>query len=205
MDKSRQRAQQIAIIGIFTAILILQAVVPFLGYIPLLPGLPVITLMGMTVMVGAILLGPASGAVLGLIWGIISLIRAYTSPGTVTFLLFANPIIAIAPRLFVGWLAGWLPTMLERIKLPQAVSLGITGFLGAAFNTLGVVLLTGIFYLNHSAALLAKLGMQGSSQNLFKVLLIALGVNGLAEAISAIIIVPLLAIPLKHVWQRRQK
>lgn len=204
MGKSREQAQRIAIIGIFTAILILQAVVPFLGYIPLLPGMPVITLMGMTVMVGAIILGPKSGAVLGLIWGVISLIRAYTSPGTVTFLLFANPVIALVPRLLVGWLAGWLPISLQKIKVPQAVSLGLTGFIGAAVNTLSVVLLTGIFYLNNSATLLNKIGLQGNSQNLFKVLLVALGVNGLAEAISAIVIVPLLAIPLKHVWQRRQ-
>lgn len=202
MGRSQGQAQRIAILGIFTALLILQGVVPFVGYIPLLPGMPVITLSGMTVMVGAILLGAGQGAILGLIWGLISLIHAYTAPGTVTFLLFANPIIALLPRVLVGWLAGWLPNGLQKIKLPASVSYGLTGFLGAALNTFGVISLTSLFYLKNSATLLSKIGMQGSSQNLFRVLLTVLGVNGLAEAIAAIIIVPLLAIPLRHVWRQ---
>ncbi|WP_261806908.1 ECF transporter S component [Lapidilactobacillus luobeiensis] len=204
MGRSQGKAREIAILGIFTAILILQSVVPFLGYIPLLPGMPVITLSVMTVMVAAAMLGPRDGAILGLIWGVISLIRAYTSPGTVTFLLFANPVIAIVPRLLVGWLTGWLPRVLSKAKLPQPLSYGVSGFLGAALNTFGVITLSSLFYLNHASTLLNQMGFQGDTRNLFVILLTALGVNGLTEALSALFIVPLLGIPLTHVWQRRQ-
>ena len=204
MNRSRGKAREIAILGIFTAILILQSFVPFLGYIPLLPGMPVITLMVMTVMVGAVMLGPKDGALLGLIWGVTSLIRAYTMPGTVTFLLFANPVIAIVPRFLVGWLTGLGASWLRKLKTPQAVSYGLIGFFGAALNTFTVIALSSLFYLNQSSTLLSQLGYQGDSRNLFVILLTVLGVNGLAEAISALFIVPLLGIPLIHVWQRRQ-
>lgn len=204
MGQRRTRAAKIATLGIFFAILLLQAVVPFIGYLPLLPGMPVITLSIMTVMIAAIILGPTDGALLGLIWGIISLIHAYTAPGTVTFILFANPLIALVPRVLVGWCTGLLARFFERSRLPAAVGFGITGFIGAAINTLGVVGLTGLLYLQHSNQLLRLLGMQGDSRNLFVILLTALGVNGLLEAIAAIIIVPLLALPLRHVWLKRQ-
>lgn len=204
MGQRRTRAARIAMLGIFFAILLLQAVVPFVGYLPLLPGMPVITLSVMTVMIGAIILGPTEGAFLGLIWGIISLIHAYTAPGTVTFILFANPIIAIVPRVLVGWMAGFLARFFEQHHVSEAVSFGIVGFLGAGLNTLGVVGLSGLFYLHRTSKLLQVLGMQGDSRNLFVILLTVLGVNGLAEALSAILLVPVLAIPLRHVWLKRQ-
>ncbi|MFD1465779.1 ECF transporter S component [Lapidilactobacillus mulanensis] len=204
MNKSRQRAQRIAVLGIFTGILLLQTYVPFLGYLTIIPAMPGISLIIMVVMVAAVVLGPQDGAILGLIWGILSLIHAYTTPGTITFLLFTNPIIAIVPRMFVGWLAGILPVWFAKTKLPQTVGLAITGLLGAASNTLLVVCLTSVIFLNNSSNLLNVMQLQGDSRNLFIILIVSLGVNGISEAIGGFIIVPLLARPLKHVWDRRR-
>lgn len=204
MDRSRKHAQRIAVIGIFTGIILLQTFVPLLGYLTIIPGMPGISLIIMVVMVAAATLGPTEGAILGLIWGGVSLIHAYTAPGTVTFLLFTNPIIAIVPRVIVGWLAGVLPEVFGRTRLPQTLGLGITGLIGAAANTLLVVSLTALIFLNHSGNLLSILNMKGNSNNLFVVLMIALGVNGISEAIGGFIIVPLIARPLKHVWDRRR-
>ena len=204
MNRTRQRAQRIAIIGIFSAILLLQTFVPFLGYLTIIPGMPGISLILIVVMVGAILMGPRDGAILGLIWGIVSLIHAYTTPGTVTFILFTNPIIAILPRVFVGWLAGGLPRLLAKTKLPQPFSLGLTGLLGAIANTMLVILLTSLIFMGNSAPLLNLLGLKSNTDNLIILLMLSLGVDGIAEAIGGAVVVPLLAIPLKHVWDRRQ-
>ncbi|MEL1196407.1 ECF transporter S component, partial [Staphylococcus epidermidis] len=83
--------------------LIIQSFIPMVGYINIIPGLPAVTTIHLTVIIGAVILGTRQGAILGLIWGLISLFRAYTSPGDpLSLLIFQNPIIAILPRLMAG-------------------------------------------------------------------------------------------------------
>ena len=60
--------------GILTAIIVLMAVVPFLGYIPL--GFMSATIIHVPVIVGALLLGPKYGIYLGTVFGVTSLIQA---------------------------------------------------------------------------------------------------------------------------------
>ncbi len=88
--KQRKKTQRIAFLALFTAIIIIQNFIPFLGYIPLGP--LNLTIIHITVIVAALVLGPKDGALVGGVWGMITFIRAFvwpTSPLATTGLCFA--------------------------------------------------------------------------------------------------------------------
>lgn len=72
--------------ALFAALIILMAMVPFLGYIPL--GFTRATIIHIPVILGALVLGPKKGAFLGLIFGLTSLINNTMNP-TVTSFVFS--------------------------------------------------------------------------------------------------------------------
>lgn len=189
------RTRQMTILAVFMALVVIQTVVPGLGYIPTLPGFPVITLTGMTVVIGACLMGPRLGLLLGLFWGVLSLVRAYTMPATLTFFLFTQPLIAILPRTLCGGLIGWL-AQFNRQQNPTVNAM--FGLLGAAINTLGVITLASWLFGHNALPLLKLLGQSSTQQPLFQVLLAALGLNGLAEMLAAMLIVPAVLKVLNH-------
>lgn len=130
------------------AIVILLANTP-LGMIQL----PVIkaTTVHIPVILGAVLLGPMAGAILGGVFGICSLISNTTAP---TLLSFAfSPFmsttgipgaikaiwISVGCRVMIGVIAGWLWIFLRKLKVNTTVALPITGFVGAMVNTVFVM------------------------------------------------------------------
>lgn len=95
--------RQIVIAGALSAISILLGVTK-LGFIPFFLGTSV-TIMHVPVIIGAILEGPLVGTVIGLIFGVFSLIWAYIGPNGPGDIYFQNPFISILPRLFIGLMA----------------------------------------------------------------------------------------------------
>lgn len=89
------------ILGLFTAIIIVLA--NTIGFIQVGP--LAITIMHIPVIIGAILYGEKFGAVIGLIFGLISMFRAYTQPSPTSFLMM-NPLISVLPRVSFGYLTG---------------------------------------------------------------------------------------------------
>ena len=86
---------------------------------------------------GGILEGPVVGLLIGLIFGIISFLKA-DNP------LFADPLVAILPRLFIGVFAYFAYAAARRINRTLAAALG--GAVGSATNTvlvLGMIVLRG--------------------------------------------------------------
>ena len=69
--------------ALFAALIILMAMVPFLGYIPL--GFTRATIIHIPVILGALVLGPKKGAFLGLIFGLTSLINNTMNPTVTSF------------------------------------------------------------------------------------------------------------------------
>ncbi|MEG2834325.1 MAG: ECF transporter S component, partial [Ruthenibacterium sp.] len=72
MRKSSPKALDLAQLALFSAIVIVLAFTPFLGYIPL--GITKATIIHIPVIIGSILLGPKKGAILGALFGATSLI-----------------------------------------------------------------------------------------------------------------------------------
>lgn len=135
-------------VALMAAIVIVLANTP-LGMIQL----PVIkaTTVHIPVILGAILLGPSAGAILGGVFGICSLVSNTMVP---TLLSFAfSPFmsttgipgalkaiwISVGCRVLIGLASGWLWKLLERLKVNQSISLLLTGFVGSMVNTVTVM------------------------------------------------------------------
>ncbi|USS89168.1 ECF transporter S component [Fructilactobacillus cliffordii] len=192
------KAFHLAILALFIAIVILQSFVPFLGYIPVGP--INITIVQITVIIAAVLLGPKDGALLGLVWGLLSWVRAFVAPTSpLSTLVFTNPLVSVVPRVLVGLFAGYVFLWLTRAHWRQTWALIVTGSVGSALNTLLVVGLIGIFY--RTPAVAHAYGVS-SPALLGNVLMTLVGTNGIPELILSAIVVPIIATPLLKLWRR---
>lgn len=139
-------------VALMAAIVILLANTP-LGMIQL----PIIkaTTVHIPVIIGAILLGPLAGAILGAVFGVCSLISNTMAPTLLSFafspfmsttgLLGAAKAIwiSVGCRILIGVVAGWLWILFKKIKMNkkiyQVIALAITGFVGSMVNTITVM------------------------------------------------------------------
>lgn len=192
-------------IALMAAIVIVLANTP-LGMIQL----PIIkaTTVHIPVILGAIILGPTAGAILGFVFGICSVISNTMAP---TLLSFAfSPFmsttgivgaikalwIAIGCRMLIGIGAGWLWILFKKIKLNSFIALPLTGFLGSMINTVSVM---GSIYI-----LLAQQYAEAKEVAISAVFGLVMGTvtaSGIPEAIAAAVLVLALGkvlIPVVH-------
>jgi uncharacterized membrane protein len=91
--------RKIAVAGVLSALAVVLGLTR-IGYIPWFTGTSV-TVLHLPVIIGALLEGPVVGLVIGAIFGVTSVFQAALS-GLAGDALFANPLIAVLPRLFIG-------------------------------------------------------------------------------------------------------
>lgn len=129
--------RKIVISGILGAIAILMGYIPFLGFIPAPTPAGNMTIMHIPAILGGILEGPVVGFLISMIFGVISFLRA-DNP------LFADPLVAILPRLFIGVFAYY--AYAATVKLHRGFAIALGGAVGSATNTvlvLGMAVLRG--------------------------------------------------------------
>ena len=148
MKTQKHDTRWLVSVALMAAIVIVLANTP-LGMIQL----PIIkaTTVHIPVIIGAILLGPSAGAILGAVFGICSLISNTMAP---TLLSFAfSPFmstsgipgavkavwISVGCRILIGIAAGWLWIALEKLKINQVIALPLVGFIGSMVNTVTVM------------------------------------------------------------------
>ncbi|WP_079589346.1 ECF transporter S component [Acetoanaerobium noterae] len=172
--------RHMAVTGMLGAISVVLGMTP-LGFIPVGPTNA--TIMHIPVIIGAIVEGPIVGMLVGLIFGIFSLIRSITAPTPISF-VFWNPLVSILPRILIGLASYYIYKFFSKTTKNEAVSIGITGALGTLVNTLGVL---GMVYALYAEKFVSALGLSG--QNAFKVIS-GIGItNGLPEMFVAMLIV----------------
>ena len=142
---SRNKTFRLVLRAILLAIIIVQAMVPWLGFIPL--GFISLTIIHITVIIAAVVLGPKDGMVIGLFWGIATIVRAYAMPTTpFDTLVFTNPIISVVPRVLVGLVAGLVFHWIYQKNKSITISSVFAGVLGSLVNTVLVLGFMGLFY-----------------------------------------------------------
>lgn len=198
MNSSKKKYQKLVLTGLFIAIIFLLAFTP-IGYIQL----PLIkaTLVHVPVILGAILLGPQYGAILGFSFGLTSLISNTTAPTLLSFAFtpavnvpgsasgsILSLIICFVPRILVGIVPYYIYQLFQKLfkqnKKGQFVSLAMGGIIGAFTNT---ALVMGLIYVLFRNAYAAAKGISVSA--VAGVVLGVVGTNGVMEAIVAAVLV----------------
>lgn len=174
-----------------------------IGFIPL----PVIkaTTMHIPVILGAILLGPGAGAVLGAVFGLCSIWANTTAPGLLSFAFSpfmstdglvgaAKSIwIALGCRILFGLLAGLLWKLAKKIAKQDYIALPVTAVTATLLHTL---LVMGSIYL-----LLAQQYAQAKNVAITAVFGLVMGTvtaSGIPEAIVAAVLVTVIGKALLH-------
>ena len=146
-EQTRARTLWMVQTAILSAIIILMSFTP-LGY--LRAGVIEITFIMIPVAVGAILMGPATGALLGAVFGITSFLQAvlgFSAFGVA--LLQINPfftfILTMVPRVLMGWLVGLIFQTLHKVDRTKIMSFAVASLSGALINT--ILFVGGLFLL----------------------------------------------------------
>lgn len=189
-----KKTNDLTLLGVMTAIILIMIIVPGLGFIPV--GTMNATIVHIPVIILAIVKGPKMGAILGAVFGIASIINNLLRP-VVTSYIFINPVVSVFPRVMIGLVAGILFGVLNKLIKNNSVSVGISAAVGSLVNTVGVLSLTFILY---GRGFLEATGRTGST--IIGTLLTIASTNGVVEMILAIVISTPIALALLKLEKR---
>ncbi len=178
--------------ALMAAVVVLLASTP-LGMIPL----PMIkmTTTHIPVIIGAILLGPLAGTILGAVFGICSMISNTMAPALLSFAF--SPFlassgagalkavwIAVGCRAMIGLVSGWLWIGLKKLRLNDYIALPVVGFVGSMTNT--VFVMGSIFFLLRPEFAAAK---NVAMEAVLGLVMTTVTGSGVFEAIAALVLV----------------
>lgn len=135
----RKLTKRVVTTGLLSAISVLLGATRW-GFIPWIGGVS-LTIMQIPAIIAAVLEGPLSGAIVGFIFGIFSMIQAAVAPTGPTDVWFTNPVLSVLPRILIGPAAWGIYTLLKRWR---AVGLFAAGAVGSLTNTALVLLVMGL-------------------------------------------------------------
>ncbi|MBR2765507.1 MAG: ECF transporter S component [Blautia sp.] len=194
MKKTAESTRRLVTLALMTAIVILLANTP-LGMIQL----PVIkaTTVHIPVILGAIILGPACGGILGAVFGICSLISNTTAPTLLSFAfspflaadlpgVFKAVWISVGCRIMIGVVSGWVWRLLKKAGGGSSAiwKLGLTGFIGSMTNT--------VFVMGSIYVLLARQYAEArevAQEAVFGLIMGTVTAAGIPEALAAAVLV----------------
>ena len=189
---SNNKTKGLVRISLFMAIVILQSWVPFLGNITI-PLYPLsITFIHVTVIVATLYLGTKAGVIVGGVWGVNSLIRAYVMPTSPMYIyVFNSPFVTILPRMLMPLIVGFISHKILSKSVSLKVNAAISGVLGSLLNT--VLVLGSIVLFRRDQYLSIQ---DASMETLWSILSGIVITNGIPEMILAGILVPVILIAL---------
>ena len=179
----------IAELGMFIGIILLMELTG-LNKIPLGPGLNM-TFSMVPIAVGAMLLGPLAGTILGAVYGLTSLYNAITGAGGMTHAFFQlNPfmtvLLCVGTRTLVGLAVGWLFRLLRKLDRHRIWCYFAGGLSAPLLNTLlfmGFIVL--FFYRTETVQ---KIVADKGAANPLMFVILLVGVQGLIEAATGLVI-----------------
>lgn len=206
MEKQKRDTRWLVQLALMAAIIVVLANTP-LGMIQL----PIIkaTTIHIPVILGAILMGPLAGGILGGVFGICSMVSNTVAPVITSFAFspflsttgLAGAVkaiwICLGCRILIGVVAGWLWVGLRRAHLPEMAALPIVGFVGSMVNTVCVM---GSIYL-----LFAQQYAEAQNVGMTAVFGLIMGTvvaSGIPEAIAAAVLVAVIGKALCAVFRR---
>lgn len=209
MHRKKHDTRYMATLAMLCGVLLVMGMTG-IGFIPL----PIIkaTTMHIPVILGAILLGPGAGAVLGAVFGLCSIWANTTNPGLLSFAfspfmtteglvgVVKSLWIALGCRILFGLIAGWLWKLISKILKQEYIALPLTAALSTFCHTF---LVMGSIYL-----LLAQQYAEAKNVAISAVFGLIMGTvtaSGIPEAIIAAVLVTVIGKALLHLTARMKK
>ena len=201
--KTRKRdTRWLVLLALFVAIEIFLNVTG-IGLIPL-PLIKASTL-HIPVIIGAVLMGPLAGGVLGGVFGLCSIWSNSTAPGLLSFAF--SPFLATSAagavktiwiafgcRVLIGVVAGWLWIILKKLRVNDLVALPVVGVAGALTNT-GLVMTSIYLLLSPEFAAAKNIAMEA----VMGAVMAIVAANGVPEAIAAAVLVTAIGKAMLHI------
>lgn len=160
MQNKKNKTRKLTQMALLTAIILLMAFTP-LGY--LRTGVVEITFIMIPVVVGAILMGPCAGAILGGVFGLTSFIQCFGMSALGAMLLqvnwFFTFVVCFVPRVLMGWLAGLIFKALYKVDKTRLVSFAVASLSGAVLNTIFFVGSLGLLFYNTVLGMASESGI----------------------------------------------
>jgi uncharacterized membrane protein len=193
MKQKKHDTRWMVSVALMAAIVIVLANTP-LGMIQL----PIVkaTTVHIPVIIGAILLGPKAGAILGFVFGMCSLISNTMAPTLLSFafspFLSTTGIpgalkaiwVSVGCRMLIGIVAAWLWILFSKLKVNQTIGLIVVGFAGSMVNTVAVM--GSIYFLFAQQYAEAK---EVAVTAVWGLIMGTITVSGIPEAIAAAVLV----------------
>lgn len=206
MKQTKLDTRYMATLAMFCGVLLVMGMTG-IGFIPL----PVIkaTTMHIPVILGAVLLGPSAGAVLGGVFGLCSIWVNTTTPNLLSFAfspfmtqeglpgVLKSLWIALGCRILLGVIAGWLWKLLKKVIKQDYVALAVTAAVSTLCHT---ILVMGSIYV-----LLAQQYAEAKNVAITAVFGLVMGTvtaSGIPEAVAATILVAVIGKALLHLAAR---
>ena len=175
-------------IAMLTAIVLILAFTP-LGYIR--TGGLEITLIVIPVAVGAVILGPVGGMVLGAVFGITSFIQCFGMSPFGAMLLSISPVktfvTCVVTRMLMGFLTGLIYMGMKKVSRNKSLNTVIANLCCPFMNTLFFMTCIVVFFYNteYIQGFVSALG----ATNPLLFVLGFVGINGLVEALLCFVVV----------------
>lgn len=209
MKQKRMDTHYMAVLAMLCGVLLVMGMTG-IGFLPL----PVIkaTTMHIPVILGAILLGPGAGAMLGALFGLCSIWANTTTPGLLSFAFspfmttegLAGVVkslwIALGCRISFGMIAGWLWKLFKKIFKEDYLALPVTAAVSTILHTL--LVMGSIYILLASQYAAAKNVAIGA---VFGLVMGTVTASGIPEALVAVVLVTVIGKALLHLLVRMKK
>ena len=184
----KSKTLKLAQLALLVAIVLVMAYTP-LGYLRTL-GLEISFLM-IPVTIGAIVLGPLEGAILGLVFGLTSFATCFGSSTFGATLLAVNPVYTfigcVVTRVLAGFVTGLIFKAIKKLKF----SYEIASLLGPVFNTLFFMGALVLFFYN--TEFIQNIAASLGAANPFTFVIAFVGLQGLVEAVACCVIAALVS------------
>ena len=202
MNTRKRDTRWLVLLALFVAIEIFLNVTG-IGLIPL-PLIKASTL-HIPVIIGAVLMGPLAGGILGGVFGLCSIWSNSTAPGLLSFAF--SPFLATSAagavktiwiafgcRVLIGVVAGWLWIILKKLRVNDLVALPVVGAAGALTNT-GLVMTSIYLLLSPEFAAAKNIAMEAVLGGVMAIV----AANGVPEAIAAAVLVTAIGKAMLHI------
>lgn len=196
MSRIQEKTLRMVQLALLAALIVLlqQIVIP-------LPGSLTLSLVLVPIVVGAVLFGPSSGALLGGVFGVVVSVLVITGRAgeLSTMMWLANPVMTVLVCMVKGVAAGWVAGLVSRAfkKVPM-VGIVLAAAVAPVVNT-GIFLLGMLTVFRGVMMEFAdKIGMGGTAAVYFAVVVLV-GINFLVEFAANVVLSPSIAAIVKAV------